>query len=159
MIYHDTDLEKSKILSDNKGKAGIYMWTNKESNKRYIGSTFDLFKRLSNYYSIAHISQSKTMYINRALFHHGYSAFSLTIYEEIDISILSKEQAKKFILELEQFYIDSLEPEYNLLKIAGFRLGSNHSEETLAKMRKAMTDDKKLKLVKLCLVRTIHVGC
>jgi group I intron endonuclease len=28
----------------------------------------------------------------------------------------------------EQFYINSLEPEYNILKTAGSRLGSNHAE-------------------------------
>jgi hypothetical protein len=33
---------------------------------------------------------------------------------------LSKGEAKKMILEWEQLYLDIFEPEYNLLKIAGF---------------------------------------
>lgn len=36
----------------------------------------------------------------------------------------------------EQYYIDSLNPEYNILKMAGSRLGHKHSEETKAKLRK-----------------------
>jgi group I intron endonuclease len=37
-------------------------------------------------------------------------------------------------LEREQYYIDLLNPKYNLLKIAGSRLGSIHTKETKAKM-------------------------
>ena len=50
------------------------------------------------------------MYICNALFHHGYSAFTLTIYEYIDTSQLSKEEAKKLNLALDQFYLDTLLP-------------------------------------------------
>jgi group I intron endonuclease len=39
----------------------------------------------------------------------------------------------KLILR-EQFYIDALKPEYNINPIAGSRLGSKHSEESIAKM-------------------------
>lgn len=35
------------------------------------------------------------MYIYNALLHYGYGAFSLSILEYIDISNLSKEDAKK----------------------------------------------------------------
>lgn len=73
------------------------------------------------------------MYIYKALLHHGFSAFSLTILEYIDISNLSKKEARKVILEREQYYFDTLNPEYNLLKIAGSSLGHKHIEETLAK--------------------------
>jgi group I intron endonuclease len=37
----------------------------------------------------------------------------------------------------EQYYIDLLKPEYNILTIAGSRLGSKHSRETLLKMSKS----------------------
>jgi len=51
------------------------------------------------------------MYIYNALRNHGYSAFSLTILEYIDVTNLSKEESRKLILEKEQFYLDSLAPE------------------------------------------------
>jgi group I intron endonuclease len=36
------------------------------------------------------------------------------------------------ILEREQYYLDSLKPQYNILKVAGSPLGTKHSEETKA---------------------------
>jgi hypothetical protein len=41
---------KSSISNYNKGKTGIYKWTNKQSGKSYIGSAIYLSKRLSNYF-------------------------------------------------------------------------------------------------------------
>jgi hypothetical protein len=42
---------------------------------------------------------------------------------------------KKETLIREQYYIDLLKPEYNILKKAGSPLGFRHSEETKAKLR------------------------
>ena len=39
------------------------------------------------------------------------------------------------MLEREQYYIDLLQPEYNLLKTAGSRLGKKHTEETIKKLK------------------------
>jgi len=44
IIYNNTEINKSQILLDNKGLAGIYMWTHIESGKRYIGSAEYLSK-------------------------------------------------------------------------------------------------------------------
>lgn len=69
------------------------------------------------------------MYINRALLSHGYSSFSLSILEYVEIENLSKDQARTKLLECEQFYTDSLRPGYNINPIAESRLGLRHSEE------------------------------
>lgn len=50
IVYTNADPEKTRILSDNKGKAGIYQWKHKESGKIYIGSAEDLSRRLSPYF-------------------------------------------------------------------------------------------------------------
>lgn len=134
IVYNNADTEKSKIISDNKGKAGIYLWTHKESGKNYVGSSSNLKTRLSQYFNINYLERNKTMYICNALKEHGYSAFSFSILEYINITDLSKDKAKILILEREQFYFDSMKPEYNLLPTAGSRLGSLHLAETLAKM-------------------------
>jgi len=138
MIYNNTDTEKSRILFENKGKTGIYMWTHNLSGKIYIGSAVDLSKRLKNYYFISTL-KTWDNYISRALITHGYSTFSLSILEFIDISNLSLEESKKLILEREQYYLDIIfsvdEPNsYNILKVAGSLLGYKHTEESLAKM-------------------------
>jgi len=57
MIYSNADANKLQILSENKEKAGIYMWTHNASGKRYVGPAVDLSKRLSNYYSIAQLTR------------------------------------------------------------------------------------------------------
>ncbi len=38
------------------------------------------------------------------------------------------------LIEREQYYLDLLKPEYNILKIAGSMLGFKHSEATKIKM-------------------------
>jgi group I intron endonuclease len=134
MISSNADSDKSKILSDNKGKAGIYQWTHIESGKMYIGSAVNLSRRLKNYLNVKYLNRSKYMHISKALLYHGYSSFSLTIFELIDVQNLSKLEAKKLLLEKEQFYIDTLLPEYNILRIAGSSLGYTHSEESIVKM-------------------------
>lgn len=137
-IYNNVDIDKLLILKDNKGKAGIYLWKHKELGKSYIGSAEDLSKRLENYFKLSYISdKSKNSYIYNAIYLHGYSAFSLTIIEHIDISNLSIDETRLLIVSREQYYLDSLQPEYNILKIAGSSLGYKHTEESLAKMSEA----------------------
>jgi group I intron endonuclease len=139
IIYSNADIDKSTILAENKGKTGIYKWVHIESGKFYIGSAVDLSKRFQNYYSLSHLKQVDN-YIARALLFHGYEAFSLSILEHIDISNLSKEEARKVILKREQHYFDNmlfLEPKpetYNILQTAGSLLGFSHSPESRSKM-------------------------
>jgi hypothetical protein len=126
----NTDTMKQDIIKDNNKKVGIYLWTHNESGKRYIGSAFDLFKRFRSYYSISYLNRTKSMYICRALLHHGYSAFSLAIIEYIDITNLSFGGPKELILEKEQYHLDKSLSEYNILKVAGSLLGFIHSADT-----------------------------
>jgi group I intron endonuclease len=56
----------------------------------------------------------------------GYSNFTLEILEYCDSSDAIKR---------EQYYLDLFKPEYNILSIAGSRLGLKHTEETKAKLR------------------------
>lgn len=137
ILYNNADVDKLRIYSDNKGKAGIYMWTHIESGKRYVGSAYDLSKRLSNYFSKAYLEGIKTSYICNALKSYQHSAFSLAIIEYVDILNVSKEDARLLIIKREQFFIDKLKPEFNINPIAGSRLGSKHNEESKALMGEA----------------------
>lgn len=105
------------------------------SGKNYVGSAIDLSKRLKCYFSSSELKRVDN-YISKALLHHTHSAFSLTIFEYIDISSKSVKETCKLILEREQFYIDFLGggPEYNILQKAGSSLDYKHSEEAIAKM-------------------------
>nr|AMX22251.1 GIY-YIG endonuclease [Cryphonectria parasitica] len=76
LVYSDLKSEKSLILRDNKGKSGIYMWTNKVNGKIYIGSSVDLSKRLRNYFNVSYLSDLKDiMIIYKALLAHGFDNF------------------------------------------------------------------------------------
>jgi group I intron endonuclease len=77
------------------------------------------------YYNLK-ILQSNKMIISKALIKYGYSNFSFEILEYC---------AASKCIEREQYYIDLLNPEYNISPKAGSRLGSKHSEETIAKLK------------------------
>ena len=111
MLYLNADKEKVIAIKHNRKKSGIYRWTHKKSGKFYIGSAIDLGGRFSHYYSYPCIIRyAKSSIICKSFLKYGYSEFSLEILEYCDI--------KETIIR-EQFYIDYLNPEYNILKIAG----------------------------------------
>lgn len=126
--YDNFLAQREQILKDNKGKSGIYRFINKVSGKSYIGSAVNLSDRLWDYSSqnflVGQLKQGKSM-IYSSLLKNGHSNFKLEILEYCELSVL---------IEREQYYIDLLNPKYNILKIAGSLTGFQHSEETKAKM-------------------------
>lgn len=135
-VYDNADTQKLDILQENKNKSGIYLWVNQETRESYVGSAADLYKRLRIYYSLITLEKSlkrSKSRIHRALLKYGYSKFTLEILEYCD---------SKDLINREQYYLDLLKPEYNILKIAGSRLGSIHNEESRAKMSSLKTGRK-----------------
>lgn len=128
-IYEDPFSLKQTIIKENKGKSGIYMWTNKLTSDIYVGQSKDLSKRFIKYFNFSYLKNRDTLIISRALIKYGYSNFYLTILEYCDISELNQR---------EQHYFDKLNPKYNLLKVAGSSLNHKHSEQTKAKISKAL---------------------
>jgi hypothetical protein len=81
------------------------------------------------------------MVINKALLKYGYSEFKLEILEYCN----PKELAIR-----EQYYMDHLYPEYNVLKTAYSSLGYKHTEKTLVKIHsnlKRLNLSKSIKVV------------
>lgn len=123
----NADADKFSIIKRVKGKSGVYRWINNTNGKSYVGSSVDLSKRLYRYYSLAHlIDGAKNSYIYRALIKYGYGSFSFEILEFCN---------KENVLEREQYYLDLLKPEYNVLLKAGSPLGYKHTEGAKEKMR------------------------
>ena len=89
----------------------------------------DISKRFKKYFNLSYLRSKNSLIISRALIKYGYSNFSVTILEYCDISDL---------LVREQYYFDNLNPEYNILKLAGSSKGFKHSEETKAKISKSL---------------------
>jgi group I intron endonuclease len=127
--YEDAYTMRKYILKENKGKSGIYMLTNKLTKDIYIGQSIDLSKRFRKYFSPSYIKSKDSLIISRALIKYGYSNFYLTILEYCD---------KSDLLVREQYYFDKLNPQYNILKIAGSSKGFKVSEETKVKILKSL---------------------
>jgi len=138
-FFSNCDTDKKYIFAmakDLKDKGVIYCWINNLDNKRYVGSSTNLTARLYKYYNLKHLLKNKSV-ISNALCKYGYSKFSLHILEVCD---------KSKCIEREQYYIDLLNPEYNILKLAGSSLGYKHNEETrkwFLEKRKVSDDTRK----------------
>lgn len=101
-----------------------------------MGSSTNLSRRFRFYYSLLSIERVlkiSNSHILSAILKYGYSNFKLEILEYCD---------SKDLLKREQYYIDLLKPEYNILKRAGSSLGFKHSEETLVKLSRSKTGKK-----------------
>jgi len=62
--------------------------------------------------------------MERALLKYGFSNFSLEILEYC---------SRYNLLEREQYYLDNLKPDYNIVEKAGSTLGYKHTEESIKK--------------------------
>ena len=131
MKYSNSDQDKVNIFADNRNMTGIYRWINNLNNNTYVGSSINLSVRFHTYYSLGSLAKSNRP-IERALLKHGYSNFSLEILEYCD---------KDNLLKREQYYLDELKPEYNIVEKAGSSLGYKHTDESLKKMRDFILSD------------------
>jgi group I intron endonuclease len=131
-VYEDlgTDLSKKKILSETKGLSGIYLILNKITLDYYVGSasTGRIYTRFSNH--LFNFSGSKI--VKYAVRKYKISAFAFLILELFPEKV-NKENNKK-LLDLEDFYLKSLLPNYNILTEAGSSFGYKHTEITRLKM-------------------------
>jgi len=119
--YSNADTMKQQILDENREKSGIYRWVNNINGKTYIGRSINIKRRLFNYYSLKFANKFK-MIINKALFKYGHSNFSFEILEYCEA---------KNIISREQYYLNLLQPEYNILENADNSLGFKHSADTI----------------------------
>jgi group I intron endonuclease len=115
------DRNYKRIFNDNNNKSGIYMLTNKINNKCYIGSAVDLNKRIFRYFQKSYLSKNEKLLIVKAINKYGINNFCISILE-YTTSLVSD------LLQREQYWLDRIQPEYNILKLAGNSLGYKHSE-------------------------------
>jgi len=87
---------------------------------------------------------SKLRPIEKALLKYGPANFTLEVIVYCD---------KKELIQTEQYYLNLLAPEYNVLKHAYSLLGYKHTKETLNKLRnKIISEDHKI------LLSSVHKG-
>ena len=138
-LYENVDKDKLLIIRENKAKVGVYRFFNLTNGKSYVGSSSNLARRFREYLSIYYLElqlEKGRSSICTALLKHGYSSFQLEILEYC---------TPDKVIEREQYFIDLLKPEYNILTTAGSSLGHLHTDETKAKMSLAWTEERKKK--------------
>jgi group I intron endonuclease len=110
-------------------KIGIYCIENIENKKKYIGSSKHVYKRRNRHFSELKNGKHKNIKLQSSYDKHGKDKFVFYIIElVID---------EKLLISREQFYIDSLKPEYNINLTANSSLGVRRSKETKEKIRQA----------------------
>ena len=108
---------------------GVYMITNKVNGKRYVGSSTCIGSRLSAHFG--HQTRNpNNKPLHMELNKYGKESFEYCVLEECDKSVK---------LDREQYWVDTLNPEYNLTypKTRGFicderRKRSKHSQKELS---------------------------
>jgi len=134
-IFHNPNKERDLIKNKTLNKSGIYLWHNKITDKYYIGSSINLYKRISRYFQPAYLNYvtHKDLPIIRALQKYKMENFILVILDYTQINLHQSEQ----------YFIDLLKPTYNVMKIAGFRSGKKIKKEPISNEQKLILSKKK----------------
>lgn len=131
--YEDLHLDstRKKIQTDTINLSGIYLILNKVTLDYYIGSaaTDRFYSRFSNHLLYFHGSKIVKLAVRK----YKLSQFSFIILELFP-EIVNKENNKK-LLDLEDFYLKSLLPNYNILTEAGSSFGYKHTEISRLKIK------------------------
>jgi len=143
-IYEDLELDetKQKISKETKSLSGIYLILNKLTLDYYIGSasTNRMYSRFSNHM----IYNKGSKIVKLAISKYKLSNFAflvLEIFPEVVNLINNKD-----LLNLEDFYLKSLLPNYNILTEAGNSFGYKHTEITRIKMKSNYSLERRLKI-------------
>jgi group I intron endonuclease len=133
------DSTKKNILEETRGLSGIYLILNKVTKDYYIGSASNnkIYTRFARH--LINFSGSKV--VKNAVKKYKISEFAFLVLE-IFPEIVTQENNKK-LLNLEDFYLKSLLPNYNILTEAGSSFGYKHSELTRIKMKTNYSDERR----------------
>lgn len=124
-----------KIRNENKHKSGIYLIYNNVNGKYYIGSA--ITNRINSRFRNHCIHGRGSSIVKKAINKYGLENFTFFILEYYP-GFIHKENLKKNhleLLKLETNYINLLNPEYNILTIAGSSKGFKHNKETIEKLK------------------------
>lgn len=123
-----------------KNLSGVYLILNKVNLDYYIGSasTGKFNNRVSNH--LFNFNGSKLL--KNAVKKYGLSKFVFLVLELFP-ELVNKDNNKQ-LLDLEDFYLKSLIPNYNILTEAGSSFGYKHTETTRIKMKSNYSEKRRL---------------
>jgi len=140
-IYDNIQVDsvRKNIAKETKGLSGVYMILNKQTLSYYIGSasTGRFNSRFTNH--LIYFNGSKI--VKNSVKKYGLHNFTFIILELFP-EIVNQENNKK-LLDIEDFYIKSLLPDYNILTEAGSSFGYKHTEVTRLKMKTSYSETRR----------------
>jgi group I intron endonuclease len=121
----------------------IYKITSKINGKIYIGSANNYGKRINSHLNNLKNNKHHSKYLQNHFNKYGIS--------DLQFSILELVMFCEDLIKREQYYIDTLKPEFNICKIAGSCLGIKLSEERkreigLYHKNKPKSEEQKIKM-------------
>lgn len=107
-------------------QSGIYCITNTSNGKRYVGSAVKLQQRRREHWSRLGQGIHRNPHLQNAFNMYGISVFRFDVIEYCE---------KMCLIEREQFFIDTLHPEYNIMAKAGSNIGHRWTDEQKARLK------------------------
>lgn len=106
--------------------SAIYKIENTVNGKCYIGSAANLDTRWRNHKSQLNLNRHHSIRLQRSWNKCGSGVFVFSVVELVNVL--------EDLIQREQFWIDALNPWYNIAKTAGSQLGFRHSDKSKLKM-------------------------
>ncbi len=100
----------------------VYLLENNDNGRRYVGSTINFAQRRRRHFKDLKRGIHRNIFLQREYDKHG-NVFSIRILEQVS--------DKNQLIEREQYWMDVLNPEYNLARKAGNCLGVKHRPEVV----------------------------
>lgn len=131
---------KSKIKDQTKGLSGVYLILNKITNDFYVGSasTEKFYTRF--YRHLINLTGSKI--VKLAVNKYGIDNFAFIVLETFTEKTTVENNKK--LLDVEDFYLKSLLPNYNILTEAGSSFGYKHTELDRIKMKANYSEERRI---------------
>lgn len=111
VIVNDPFNNRDIICKVAKKQRGVYLWESLDNKHKYVGHSINLYSRISSYF-MPSILKTKARRVLRHFNKHGFNDMRLTIY------ILDENSSLEEVVGLEQYLIDSLNPNLNVDLIA-----------------------------------------
>ena len=143
-LYENLHLDETRkaILQKTKNLAGVYLIFNKVTGDYYVGSaaTNRFYSRFSNH--LLYFRGSKIL-------KHAVNKYNLSGFAFIILQLFNEEVNKennKNLLNMEDFYLKYLLPNYNILTEAGSSFGYKHTELDRIKMKNNYSLERRVRI-------------
>lgn len=119
----------------NTTESGIYIIRNNTNNNIYVGSSYNINKRRINHFLQLKKNRHQNKHLQASYNLYGESSF------DFEVVLLCH---RDLLLFYEQQFIDQLNPEYNLYRVAGSPVGYKHKDKTKVKISESLKGKKKI---------------